>query len=478
MPPPANSGNDASQKPVVGHPQYQQPPQPQPQPQYQQPRQPPQPQPQYQQPPQPQYQQPPQPHYQQPPQPQYQQPAQPHYQQPPQPQYQQPPQPQYQQPPQPQYQQPRKTHLIATVAPPTGTGFQAMAMLSLRRAFRLRIEPNEVLTDERQALLAATPSITDENQQAFLSWRRSVVFFAAILMVPVAILHAADKLDFEEGTPSGWKTVNVIAFLVEAGFAAFLWTLVPKWTAWRKQSRLLAIGWLIYFLTPFLIYLYPLAADYTRMLVGEAEASPEQLAQVRAAVGATIGASALVALAPKVISLLQGVIRASIATKTLFPGSTAPGWTMTMAAPLYMVIFYIFVLLPYHFSGSSLVAVGLLLVLAAKATLVRAGLKLSKPMTDEVARQATSKILSLWMILLLAGVGTIIGGLWDLIKTAKPMELVNFGLSMGANILVLTVIATDGLISALNRARGTTIDERKLTDAAAAQIEAFARESS
>src|SRR5205814_5453010 len=101
--------------------------------------------------------------------------------------------------------------------------------------------------------------------------------------------------------------------------------------------------------------------------------------------------------APKIISLLQGMIRASIATKTLFPGATAPGWLIVVAAPLYMIIFYVFVLLPYHFTGSGLVVVGTLLVLAAKGTLVRAGLGLARPMADETARTATQKALKLWM---------------------------------------------------------------------------------
>jgi len=354
-----------------------------------------------------------------------------------------------------------------------------MAALSLRRAFRLRIEPNEVLDDERTAMLRSTPPITDENQQAFLAWRRSVLFMAALLMVPVALLHAIDKLDFGEGVPDGWKTVNTLAFLVEAGFAAFLWLQVPKWTGWRKQSRALSIGWMLYFFTPFLVYLYPLADAMVEMQTRGADTSnipPDALQQVRVAAGALIGASALVSLAPKVISLLQGVIRASIATKTLFPGSTAPGWTIVIAAPLYMVIFYIFVLLPYHFSGSSLVALGLVLVLVAKATLVRAGLGLTKPMTDSVARTATSKALSLWMALLVAGATAIVAGLWDIIEKASALSVVNFALSMGANILVLTVIATDGLISALNRARGTTPDEEQLADQAAAQVASFARE--
>jgi hypothetical protein len=146
---------------------------------------------------------------------------------------------------------------------------------------------------------------------------------------------------------------------------------------------------------------------------------------------------------------------------------------MVMAAPLYMVIFYIFVLLPYHFTGSGLVVVGMFLVLAAKGTLVRAGLGLTKPMQDEVARTATTKTLRLWMALLIGGAACIVGGLWGLVSKASALTLVNFALSMGSNILVLTLIATAALITALDRARGTTPEERRLADEAAAEVAAF-----
>lgn len=366
----------------------------------------------------------------------------------------------------------RHTHLVATVPPPRGHGFGAMAALSMRRALRLRIEPNEVLDDERHAMIHARPAITDDTQQAFLAWRRSVLFMAALLMIPVAFLHAYESLKEDLSSyPEGWKTLIYLSVFVEAGFAIFLWTQVPRWTAWKRQSRTLSIAWLLYFLTPFLIFLYPVASN-----INYGDITAEARQQMQLGAGFVIGARALVSLAPKVISLLQGLIRASIATKTLFPGASAPGWMMVIAAPLYMIIFYIFVLLPYHFSGSGLVVLGMLLVLAAKATLVRAGLGLTKPMADDVARRATAKAQSLWLLLLVSGAACIVGGLWTMVSEASPLTLVNFALSMAANILLLTLIATDTLITALDRARGTTEDERRLADEAAAEVAAFTAE--
>jgi hypothetical protein len=64
--------------------------------------------------------------------------------------------------------------------------------------------------------------------------------------------------------------------------------------------------------------------------------------------------------------------------------------------------------------------------------------------------------------------------LWDFVKIAKVLTLGNFVLSIGANILILTLIATDGIIAALNRARGTTVDEEKLAVQAESQVAGFA----
>src|SRR5436305_1457795 len=63
------------------------------------------------------------------------------------------------------------------------------------------------------------------------------------------------------------------------------------------------------------------------------------------AIGMMFGMQALMVLGPKVISLMPGMIRASIVAKLQFPGATAPGWLMMLAAPVYALFAYIIVLL-------------------------------------------------------------------------------------------------------------------------------------
>ena len=89
---------------------------------------------------------------------------------------------------------PRIYELIEN-APREGTGvsptifafaqFVDFLKISLRRAFHLRIEPHEVTPSERVALEKA--GVTEPTFQAFLSWRRSMVFAFATLVIPLIL---------------------------------------------------------------------------------------------------------------------------------------------------------------------------------------------------------------------------------------------------------------------------------------------------
>src|SRR3954464_1429587 len=57
---------------------------------------------------------------------------------------------------------------IAEVVGEVPGRFLGFLKLSAKRAFRIGIEPTEVLPDERQMLAAANPPVTEANLQAFL----------------------------------------------------------------------------------------------------------------------------------------------------------------------------------------------------------------------------------------------------------------------------------------------------------------------
>ena len=71
--------------------------------------------------------------------------------------------------------------------------FVGFLKISAKRAFRLRIEPTEVLPDERELLAPRTRRSSSANLQAFLAWRRSVLFLVATILTLLSIIGLIDS---------------------------------------------------------------------------------------------------------------------------------------------------------------------------------------------------------------------------------------------------------------------------------------------
>ncbi|HEY5933795.1 MAG TPA: hypothetical protein VIU61_04155, partial [Kofleriaceae bacterium] len=141
-----------------------------------------------------------------------------------------------------------------------GSAFVKFLKISSKRAFRLRIEPAEVLASERRSLHAANPPIVDPNLQAFLAWRRSVLFLVACALVPLALVGAIDAFT---GTMAGpIRFVKGVPVIAEIIFAYVCWSQLKQWTHWRTQRRKLLWAWLLFMLTPFIVFLYPLRSVF------------------------------------------------------------------------------------------------------------------------------------------------------------------------------------------------------------------------
>jgi hypothetical protein len=336
---------------------------------------------------------------------------------------------------------------VSTVAPPTGTGVLGLLQTSVKRAFRVRIDPAEVLVDERAALAAATPPVLDETHQAFLAWRRSLLLLVAVGLVPVTTLRLVENFAGDsDALPGALKAILGVSAAIEVGFTLLCFALLGSWTRWRRQRRLLGWSWAIYFLAPFLTFLYPFRSAFEGAGTG-----PEGVL-----VGALFGVSAILSLAPKAISLMPGLVRASIATKLLFPGSGAPGWLVVLAAPIYAVLFYVILLVPYQISGSGFFIAGTLCVMAGQAWLGAAGYRLAQPMTqaDALARVARARVG--YLVATLVGLACLVVGLANLVEALdlEVLTVVNFVLGFGVNLLLLTLVGADFVILALERARG------------------------
>ena len=292
---------------------------------------------------------------------------------------------------------------VASAQVSADSSIGGLVQISLRRAFRLQIQPDEVLASERTALASANPPIVDPNLQAFLAWRRSLLVLIAVALVPLTGLRLLEAMQGE--LPTMLRAVQLVPAIAEGVFCAICWAQLKHWSHWRRQRRALFIGWMVFMLAPFVVYLYPLQQALAEMTTAAAAAEGADLAAAPEAANVltmvasmVLAISALLTLAPKAISIMPGIIRAAIVSKLLFPGLAGPGWIIVMAAPIYAVFAYVILIVPYQITGSGMFVGAMVGVIAAQFVLGRAGYQLAKPCTDEQAIAEVKKARATYLL--------------------------------------------------------------------------------
>jgi len=356
--------------------------------------------------------------------------------------------------------------------------FIGFLKISAKRAFRLRIEPSEVLPDERQALATANPPIVDENLQAFLAWRRSVVFLVATILSVLSLMGLIDALSGTRiATSIRW--VKLLPTLAEVAFCLICWLQLRHWMHWRKQRQWLLFGWLLFMLTPFVVFIYPL--KWAVLEAGRAM-TIEQMRELgwhgvynKAVAPFAFAMIAMLQLAPKVISLMPGLIRSSMVIKLLFPGASAPGWLIVMAAPMYAMIAYAILVIPYQFTAEPWFMFGVILIVIAQVLVTRSGFALAKPLTHEEALRHIRRVRLFYTAVLIAAGASIIGGLGLLVSllNMKWTTVITTVLKFEANVMILTTIGADLVVTNLDRARGYTEGREHIEEETEHKIAAF-----
>ena len=322
-------------------------------------------------------------------------------------------------------------------------------IIAITRAFRSSIHPDEVTEMERTSLLGASPSVEDPYMQGFLAWRRSLLIVVAALLAPISILKIVEFTDLGDQLPDTIKSMFMLRLIVDVAFAVAIWFLVPLWTQWRRQRRLLVTLWFVYFATPFLVFLYPWRA-------AAEGGDPQQLISL----GAVAAIYAMVSLGPKAISLMPGLMRGAIAVKQLLPGSSAPGWLLTLSAPIYALFFYLLLILPYQMSGSGFFVGAMLGFTGAQVWMARMGYRLARPESKEQATQTIRKVRVGFHVLNGFGALMLVIAFIDFAEKLdfSAAGVIEIFVSFAANVLLLTIIATDLLLANLYRAATISSD--------------------
>ncbi len=333
---------------------------------------------------------------------------------------------------------------LPAITPPREPPLVQFLKISLRRAFRVRIDPREVLEDERAALGRA--GITDPVMVGYLAWRRSVLFGFAAFLVPLIILRAVEVFDksnlpayFSEGAGTV-QGLNIVALIVDAGFCGLCFWQWTKWTDYRQQRRLLTFGWLAFFFVPFVLYLYPLR---TTMANGDGKDG--------VGLGMVFTVQTLLVLAPRALALLPGVMRSSLVTKYLFPNSPAPGWVLVAVAPLFGLFTLVVLVVPYQLSGSGFFVLALGGFLTCAYFQIKAGLELNRPIDREQFGKILQKTRTPYYVGLAVGALFVLIGLAELIDQLdfKPLTVVNLVATAAIHIWIVMFFATDQLVDAI-----------------------------
>jgi hypothetical protein len=375
---------------------------------------------------------------------------------------------------------------------PTGYGGSApsgapaetsMLKLALGRAFRLRIEPNELLPSEAHALASASPSISEPHLQAFLAWRRSVLFLVALALVPVTLMRLVEA--FGDDTPAQLRFILVIPAVVEALLCLVCWYQLRHWMDWRRQRRALFRAWLLFMAAPFAVFLIPMDSivdDMVRAQLGEgmayeAGAMGAQAAGVATALKVAISLYALIILAPKAVSLIAGTIRAGIVTKLLFPGTAGPGWLVGLATPLYALFVFTLLIVPYQITGSGWYFGAVAAIVVAQVVNGRMGYALARPTTHVEAVQIVARARSSYLVAMVVFAVCMITALGSLTEQLGALTIITTALSFAANVLLLTLIGSDLVITSLARARGLTSGAAQQIEESNQQLTAFVGET-
>jgi hypothetical protein len=241
----------------------------------------------------------------------------------------------------------------------------------------------------------------------------------------------------------------------------------------------LLIAWAVYFVAPFLVYLYPFRSVFNTYALARAvvDIYGAQFGVNRSnyhyVVGLVFGVQALLALGPKVISLMPGLIRASIVTKLQFPGTTAPGWLMMLAAPFYALFAYIIVLLPYQITGSWQFVIGNMGILGAQVFIGLSGRRLTMPLSAQESHDRIHKSWLAYIVILVVSACFMIYGLYEFVGQLKlgAVRVVTGVLAFVANVLLGTLVGTDAIVSAMayfrRRGEANPASERLLHEAEA-----------
>ena len=206
---------------------------------------------------------------------------------------------------------------------------------------------------------------------------------------------------------------------------------------------------------------------------GQAATQNAVAAQAIMLIKVVVAVQALLTLAPKAVSLVAGSVRAGIVTKMLFPGTSGPGWIVVLSTPIYALFVFTLLIVPFQLTGSGWFMGAMIALAIAQLAIGRAGYRLAKPMTHDEAVKAVNKARGVYIIAMISFAACVLIAMGPLAEKLGVGTVISMALSFEANVMLLTLIGSDLVITSLARSAGLSTGTAHLVEDSNKQLSAF-----
>ena len=359
----------------------------------------------------------------------------------------------------------------------SGPSIVDLALRFLGRAVSGDFQTHHAAEDERQQLAAAPQPVTDALAQDYVVWRRAALWVGGVLLALGALIavlehrSVAEQIVHAQAAAAGQQLAGadlqqVVAQLVEGfgkhnlsiidGLQEFLLVvklavatlaLIAAWQWSRvKRSRALARwGWLVVVVLPLLVAAWPWSSslDFTHLdgnnQFGQAV---QQSKVVKQQVALAIAAVLMTTIAPKLIALFPGIIRSSLALKTLLPEAAAPGWLTVVFAPFLVGFLLLVVCFLSQVQGSWMLLGGIGALIFGPILYVRRAAELVRPHSAEEVGTVVGGIRRTAGLTTLVGIALLTLYLFDL-DDVSWTTAIHMLLEAGGGIFLTMVVISD-----------------------------------
>jgi hypothetical protein len=234
-------------------------------------------------------------------------------------------------------------------------------LVHLKRAFGWNLGRVVPAPAEDAALQAA--GVTEPVVRRYAAWRRSLLLVALVPTLVAVALAVLDALDegFDELTLLG--RALYYAWLAAAAALPIACVLgIRSWTRPRASSVLLRVAWAAAFLVPFVYALLPVEATYRMGPDDLAAGTSDKLEALHdMALDFVLSAGEYLLLLPAVLALLPGAMNGCLRIKSLIPAAQLPGWLLVCAAPAFLLLWLVVLVVVNLAVQSPLLVLGVML---------------------------------------------------------------------------------------------------------------------